>query len=262
MGYLIDGLKEKGIECVESLARVEDSAENTLALFRSRGFFEVSTEDKEIGETVYQINEQKRANLDFYRNSLINYLWPEFLSAALLLNGMTAGHERSLFLRGDFKFLKDLLSKELIWNPLVDDDKVLENSLGFFRKMGWLNDPAPEPADLVNRQALECFRGAIFDLVGKYYLALATAEGVGETGISQKEFAKRMAKTAMEHFPEDRARPAPTLGSVPITNALARFTEMGILEYKPGRKELTHVIDRDRMDECKRFLGGILDLKA
>lgn len=259
MGHFMDGLREKGIECVESLSRLDEAAEKTLTLFSSRGFFEESTAERVFGDNVYPISDQKRANLDFYRNALINYLWPEFLSAALLLNPQTAGHGSFLHLGENFRFLRDLLSKEVIWNPLVDDDEILERSLRFFRKMGWLKDSESDRADIVNKQALECFRGAIFDLLGIYYLVAVTAQGVEITGISQKEFAKRMAKTSKEVYPEDRARPAPTLGSVPITNALTRFTEMGILEYKAGRKELTHVIDRDRMDWCTRFLAGVLD---
>jgi len=262
MGYFIEALREKGIECVESLARLDEAAEKTLALFKSRGFFEASTAERVFGDNVYPISEQKRANLDFYRNALMNYLWPEFLSAALLSNTQTEGQGSFLHIGEDFKFLKDLLSKELIWNPLVDDAEVLESSLRLFRKRGWLNEAAPERADIVNKQALECFGGAIFDLLGIYFLALTAAEGMEDTGISQKEFAKRMAKISREVFPEDRARPAPTLGSVPISNALARFTEMGFLEYKAGKKELTHVIDRDRMDQCKHFLASVLDLET
>ncbi len=259
MGYLVDGLKEKGIEFAGNLAHVEEAAENALALFSSRGFFEVSSED---GDSVYLINDQKRANLDFYRNSLINYLWPEFLSAALLLYGKTEGGKPPSRLKEDFKFMKELLSKELIWNPLVDVDELLEDSLSFLGKMGRSNDAAREGADLFDGRVLECYRGVVSDLLAVYYLVADTAEEVENTGISQKEFTRRMAKTAAEHFPEDGRRPAPTLGSVPITNALATLTEMGILEYKPGRKQLTHVIDAQRLGEIKRFLGGILDLET
>ncbi len=261
MSYLISGLKDKGIEYVESLARVDLAAENTLTLFRSRGFIQQTTEDADAGKTAYLISDQKRANLDFYRNSLINYLWSEFLLAGLLLNGKTAGRETPSRLREDFQFVKDLISKEFISSPLVDDDELLESSLRFFRKMEWLNDSSSEHRYLGNEQAIGCFRGVISDLLGIYYLVLTTAEEVGGAAISQKEFMKRMAEITSDHFPESGERPAPTLGLVPITNALTRFTEMGILDYKPGRKQLTHVIDPDRKDEMKRFLVGFLDQK-
>ncbi|MFH1116470.1 MAG: 1-acyl-sn-glycerol-3-phosphate acyltransferase [Pseudomonadota bacterium] len=257
VGYLVDGLMKKGIEFAGNPADVQEAAHTALVLFKSRGFFELGGTD---GDPVYLINDQKRANMDFYRNSLINFLWPEFLSAGLLLKGRTQGGEPPPGLREDFKFLKELLSKELIWNPLVDDDELVESSLGFLRKIGRSDDSAPERAEPFNGRLLECYRGAISDLPAIYYLVSATAEEVEDSGISQKEFTKRIAKTAAELFPEAGQRPAPTLGSVPISNALAVLTEMGALDYKPGRKQLTHVTDPQRLKEIKRFLGGILGL--
>ena len=258
MQCFIDCLKKRNIELVETLENLDNSIETALGLLRVRGSLEVSSSDDESGRTVYLLNDQKRANLDFYRNSLINYLWPESLLATAILKNSPGETEVSSAVRKDFVFLKDLLGKELTYDPLIGDDEVLDDTLSLFQEKGLLKHSDSMNGDQTGRQALQYLRGLLSDLLWVYYLVLVTSETLESTSISQKDFAKKMAKTSHEYFSESGTRPKPTLGSVPISNALARFAEMGILEYKQGRKQLTSVMDIGQRDKVKDLLAGFL----
>lgn len=260
VGHFVDMLAAKGIELVESLDDIDKVVETTVGLFKVRGFLDVDISDNESGEAVYLINVQKRANLDFYRNSLVNYLWAESIMASVLLaRDREDSHDKSRVL-DDFRFLKELLSKELIWDPLVPDDEIVEQSLNLFRAEGWLGNSDETSGEIIDKRGLESLRGILTDLLGVYHLVLETSGEIEDDGMSQKEFTKRLLKKSADRYPDDEARPAPTAGRVPIANALARFAEMDILEYKQGRKEIEFVKDREQRDRVRDILASALNL--
>ncbi len=92
-------LRRRGFELAESLDKLETFAETALGLFKFRGFVEIEADSATHGAS-YLINEQKRANLQFYKNSLINYLWRESLLASVIIGNrfgaleLTAGRSR------------------------------------------------------------------------------------------------------------------------------------------------------------------------
>ena len=86
--YFSEVLGRGGFEFAESLADREVALEQALELFRNRGFVALEPSSAPDAEIVYLIDEQKRANLGFYKNSLVNYLWSaSFLSILLTRDG-------------------------------------------------------------------------------------------------------------------------------------------------------------------------------
>lgn len=256
VSVLLRALREEGIECTAGLEKPDTVVASTLGLFRVRGF--VTLDDKSVAgpETVYLIHEQKRANLDFYRNSLVNYLWAPCFAAIALLNDELNAMEITPRIREDFQFLKELCSKELITDPLTSDDQLLERIWAFFRSQGWT--PTARGSAAANRDALVCLRGLVADMLGVYHLVLEASEGVDDEGASQKDFARRMTEIGQKLPKEGEDRPLPMLASVTVANALSRFEEMGIFEYKPGRKGLSAVIDPHKRNSVRDFLARSL----
>jgi len=257
VSVLLRTLREEGIECTASLEKPDTVVATTLGLFRVRGF--VGLEDKGVSgsEMVYLIHEQKRANLDFYRNSVVNYLWAPCFAAIAVLNDKLNTAEITPQIREDFRFFKELCSKELIADPLTGDDEILERIWGFFKSQGWISAAGTLSA---NRDALECLRGVVADLLASYYLVLEASESVDDTA-SQKDLTRKMAECGQRLVREGEDRPLPMLATITIANALARYAEMGIFEYKPGRKGISTVIDSHKRDSVRDFLARSLGWK-
>lgn len=255
-------LGHERIECVLRSDEIESAVKSALGLFGVRGLIEIQAQEPDFLDTVYLINEQKRVSLQFYKNSLVNYLWPACLLATVILKHGHGVEEISPELRQDFILLKRILSSELIWDPLITDDDLLKRTFTLFSEQGWTRASGEEGTDLENRTVLECLRGVIFDMLVQYYVVLSATDTAADGPFSQKEFARRTAKTCQDLFPAEDGIPAPTLPLVTTANALARFSEMGIVEYVPARKILNGVIDVLQRDQVREFLAASLGVSV
>ncbi|MBM3300027.1 MAG: 1-acyl-sn-glycerol-3-phosphate acyltransferase, partial [Deltaproteobacteria bacterium] len=262
IGYLCNALDTGGIELAESLANREVAVQTTLGLFAVRGFINVEPVQSDPGLTTYVITEHRRPNLEFYKNGIVNYVWPASLLAALLLTGNLSLATDSRRLLEEFTQLKGLLSKELIWDPLVTDGTLVEDNLKLFSKKGWLMTEPDGEIKMLNITALRCFRGIILDLAALYHRVLVACEMVEDRPIGQKEFMKLMARIGPDGSGGSEQPPGPVLSIVTIDNALTRFAEMGILDYGPTSKVLGGINDADQYETVKRFLAQLLGLSA
>ncbi len=98
----------------------------------------------------------------------------------------------------------------------------------------------------------------MWDMLEVYYLALLAAETGEQGGVSQKIVMKKMMKIAQDLRGPDDERPLPSLSSITVGNALTRFFEMGILEYRASRKYLGAVTDAAHREKLLEFLGHVL----
>ncbi len=166
VGYFSTILGRGGYEFAESLTNLEVGLEQALGLFRYRGFVTLEPSSTPGDEIVYVIDEQKRANLEFYRNSLVNYLWSASLLSLLLTQDSAGPHGISFGMREEFQLLSQICSKELIVDPLADDDEIREKTLGWFHDEGWIRLEDEDRISVVNGEPLEHLRGIVSDILG------------------------------------------------------------------------------------------------
>jgi hypothetical protein len=165
-------------------------------------------------------------------------------------------------MREEFQQLSQLCSKELIVDPLSNDDEIRVKTLGWLHDEGWVRLEDDYRISVVNREALESLRGIMSDILEIYYLALVASETVEQGGMGLKELMKKIMKLAQDYRGSEESHPLPSLSSVTVANALARFSEMGILAYRPSRKYLGAVTDAAQREELKNFLGRALRQKV
>ena len=256
--WFAEALVHEGVELAESLDRMDSALETALGLFRVRGFIDVAAKEASTDATTYVIDDEKRANLDFYRNSLVNYLWPSSMLSTAFLRGKPGETRSSEDLTRDFLFLKDLCQKELILDPLVDPKEILDRTLAFFKHKGWVEETETQRWEILDPRPLTCFKGILADLLGLYCIVLATSGGL-EGRVSQKDFIKNMRKAAADMHLEEQGLSEPVPSSIATGNALAKFHEMGIFEYRQGRKVLVAVVDQAKRDDVKHFLARSLN---
>lgn len=246
-----------GFEFADTANSPESAIRNALRMFQARGFVTDEESAPSGGGGVYKITGSRRVNLDFYRNGMVNHVWPASLLAMILLS---RGPEATLNvsdLSDEFELLKQMLSKELIFDPLASDKDILRDTLELFQGKGWVRAATESDSPHLETWPLECMAGVLWDLVEIYYLALAASENA--EGVSQKEITKKMAVIASERRGESRLRLVPVLPVVPVGNALTKFSEMGILEYRSSRKYLGGVSDPEQRETLQNRLGLLLE---
>ncbi len=250
-------LTRQGIEFAESLKNQDTAVTAAIPSFVSRGWVSKEPSDEPSEQTFYTVNEQERVSLEFYKNSLVNYFWPASILATILIRRNTPPTEVTTDMREEFHRLKDLLSKELIVDPLKSEEQILDETFAFFKEQGWVKSDEDRTPDKADTLPLECFKGILTDLLTVYRLVLVTSESLGDEGTSQREFRKRMAQTARAMSEEENPR-IPSLSAATITNALLRFRELGILHYRPSKKHVQSVTDPAQSDEWQKYISGTL----
>jgi len=256
---LRQALRNEGIEVAGSLNNLEEAVTGALGIFSNRGLIEIERDTDACGEIAYVINPQKRVNLEFYGNSLVNYLWPASILATVLMekNGPPAASLDAV--KEEFAALGRLLSKELIVDPLRSYDETLERPLTFFREKEWDRATNEERVGNKSFTRLELFRRILADLVLAYYLVLAALDEIGER-TSERDFTRKVLNKA-----QDLSQNQQVLGSLPISpltisNALSQFDEMGIVDYDVSGKQIRSLLNPSEREKWKQRLALALGL--
>lgn len=255
-------LRNEKFELADILDEQEKAVRTALGLFAMRGFIEVDQNNVGGKAAVYEISEEKRAGLQFYKNSLVCYLWPYSLFAAAVLKNGVEQTEISEDVRDDFVFLKDLMSKEVIWDPLITPIELVDRASDFCLAQGWVGKKAGSSTPPENSWVLKCLRGVLQDLFEVYYWALVAAKDFQGDSISLKDYTKRMRKAAGEHAGMRGDRFTPLFASVVVDNALSLFNEMGIVDYAASQKVIKGVADRQKANEAREFIAQAFDISS
>lgn len=245
-------LRHQGCEFAGSLENLDQAVHSVLRMFESRHLLEVESDS---GESVYLMNEQKRPNLDFYKNALTNYLWSFSLVAMIVLN---RGERETDLAQVDQEFglLLEMCSKEFIVDPLTAQQELVRGALSFFSERCWI-ELRDDKVRCLDAKPLAVLRGILADILTVYYFALVASEEIGD-GLNQKDYAKRIVKRAHDLYDENQSRVVPPIPSVTLSNALTRFSEMGVFQYRQSKKFLKGVQDASRRDTLRDYLASAL----
>ena len=93
-------------------------------------------EDEEMQEVVYSLEDDKRLNLEYYKNNILHF----FVPLCFVATSMVKSNEDFMPLSrimGDYKFLKRLLWNEFIFDERKDDAEEVNDVLAYLhdRKM-------------------------------------------------------------------------------------------------------------------------------
>ncbi|MFH0825383.1 MAG: 1-acyl-sn-glycerol-3-phosphate acyltransferase, partial [Pseudomonadota bacterium] len=236
-----------GLEIQAPLEGKDDPAVSALARFVVRGLITKSSGEGTGGAT-YTIQESKRPNLGFYRNGLLNGLWPASIAATIMLMGDRSRGDSDRAMRDDFGKLLLVLSQEIIFDPLMDEARIFDETMSFFGRCGWTTDHE-------NMDALQDFRSLLRELLELYYLVLRAVGGLREkTGI--KSLIKAMTKEAVEIRQSGKTTigPPPSFSTVTVRNAVKVFGELGVIHPEDGGKAVSPHGESDSAKEWKDFL--------
>lgn len=256
LAYLLDC---RGVQVTGSCRDPRVAIDESMGLFTKRKFLIYSTETP-LKDRIYALNPDRLANLEFYKNSLVNSLWPCAITATSLLNNTS--HNLNIGINSivdDFIFLRSLLDSEFIADPLVSEVELVSNACSFFCKAGWLtqDDAGYSVADAYSLRTVSFL---IRDLTSVYYLVLLALDALDKDSMSQKEFIKSVAKMAETiKFPDGQI--LPTLPSVTVNNALNRLDQLDVIEFMSAKKTIRRVTDPVRRDLTLERLGSLLGVK-
>jgi len=178
---------------------------------------------------VIHVPDDKRLNLDFYKNNSIHF----FLLPALLTHGLLVGR-RGTALKDEVSWWLDLFRWEFALPEREEVAKELGHTLEYFRAQGVV---AANDGELVHMEhaLVGTLLGLLENFREAYWISAATLAELTDKPMPRKALLQSMRKRFDTAVLLGEVRKLEGNSVVTLGNALSRFNEMGLLATTPGR---------------------------
>jgi len=213
------------------------------------------------GEVIYQVEDGRRAEMSFYKNTLMNLVAARSLVAnAVLAAGSPAPYGA---VKARALFLSRLFKVEFIYRVGTTFDTIFAETVERLVRMGLVLQEgdslrvAPEPH---SRPELEFLADLLRDYLETYLLAAMTLEDLAKgVGADRKSFVKLALETGRAEYHAGRITAAESLAKVTLENAVEYLLDQKLLVEKDKKLELGSVTTevesrRQLIDSIREYL--------
>lgn len=212
------------------------------------------------GETIYQLEDEKRSELSFSKNTLVNLVaGRSIVAAALTSQGgkteLAKASERA-------KAISRLLKLELIFPVGKTFDHIFDETVEHLAKLGLVvreGDLLAAAPEAHARPGLAFLAELLTELLESYRVAALAAADLGTSGVDKKELVKRMLDVGRAEFLAGRISAAEALSRTTFENALQLLVETKVLIEKD--KQLTADVAK-ATELAERVRGWLTPLDA
>ena len=211
--------------------------DNTLAAvtqnFLSRKFIELIDEDEEeiSEETLFIVKQNKRAILDYYKNSVISFFVPSAYTAIAILE-----MDRLKFAPSDlvrrYSFLQTMFTDEFSFDEDITCEEEISKALRGFVNEGILVPDAQQPDlyDLTSKglRKLKWFAAFMLPFFHSYHTALIFLEKEKKETNDPKERAKKILSFGGKLYKKKQLSLKESISLINYRNAAAFFDKKGI----------------------------------
>ncbi|KFE66631.1 1-acyl-sn-glycerol-3-phosphate acyltransferase [Hyalangium minutum] len=216
----------------ETMGAIRDA----LQTFRADGMLRTQ---QARGEVIYQPEDERRAELSFYKNTLMNLVVPRSLVANALLAGAPASYE---IVKGRALFLSRLFKVEFIYRVGATFDTIFSETVEALVRLGLVlrsDDTLQLAPEAHARPALEFLADLLRDYLESYLLAAMTLKDVADGMVSdRKAFVKFAMETGRAEFHAGRIGAAESLAKTTLENAVAYLIDQKYLVEEDKKLKL------------------------
>lgn len=188
------------------------------------------------GERIFQVADDRRPELSFYKNTLVNLIAGRSIVCAALLASETDRHHDAV--RERARFLSRLFKLELVYPVGKTFEHIFDETLEHLARLGLLRNidneisVAPEAHA---RPMVQFLSEMIRDFLESYLLAARTATDVGAEGTDKKDFSKKMLEAGRADFLAGTITVSEALSKTTLENAVQFLIEQHYLSEKDKR---------------------------
>jgi glycerol-3-phosphate O-acyltransferase len=214
---------------------------DAMRMFASEGYVRIV---EGAGEPIYQVEDEHRPALSFYKNTLLNLVAGRTIVSAAMLaaepdSALAQVKEQSLFLSRLFKF-------EFLYPVGKDFEHIFEETVQHLTWLG-LTEPRGDHLGIApaSRGLVQFLADMHDDYLESYLLAARTAAEVPAGGMDKKDFLRRALDRGRSEFLSGTIHFAEALSKTNLENALLFLVDQG------------HLLEQE-----KRLVGGAGDPAA
>ena len=252
-------LSTRKVKFAATFAHRERAITDALNIFvQSEIISRIETEEEEeMQEVVYSLEDKKRLNLEYYKNTILHF----FVPLSFVATSMLESSEDVISLGriiGDYKFLKKLLWNEFIFDERKDDLEEVNEVLAYLhsRKMIILTQRDGQVWIEVKgkgRTKLKPFAGLIHNYLEAYWVVVKSFPYLKKKAQIQKDWLKKIRDLGDRMFKRGEVLRAEALSQSNYQNVI-RFLEDADLivsvtnEEKGGKKEIIYSLTENKAE--------------
>ncbi len=225
-----------------------------------------SYEDEE--GPVYQLAEQSRITLEYYKNSLLHFFVPASLLALCFRHQLRDhGVPRSGVPEGGipvqelpairrFRALAWIFRYEFVFDPETTAGQLADQTMAQLVAHGALQADG-EGLRVVDAERLNELAELLLGFVESYWVTLHAAHGLADRNLGSKELVAAIRKVGESIYAVEEIRRAEALSAVSLRNAVRAFREEGLFSSASDDPGL--IFDEERYQKSKAFLRELMD---
>ncbi len=249
-----DYLSHKEVSLAETLIHREKAIGDALALFDQSDLIsrmgEEEDEQDETEEIVYSLEDNKRLNLEYYKNNILHY----FIPVSFVATSMLSSDEDTIPLDkilSDYQFLKRLFWREFIFDDQKDDLDEVNDVLGYLNSRGMIAGFERDGKAWIEvkgrgRMNLMPFSGLIHNYFESYWVVIRGCFYLKKGSKPEKDWLKNIQRLGAKMYRKGEIRRAEALSQSNYQSAVRFLQDEEILS-------VVETGDKDEKKETKLY---------
>ncbi|MDI6616016.1 MAG: hypothetical protein QME27_04820, partial [Syntrophaceae bacterium] len=251
-----------------TFASRERAIGDALGMFESSGSVsrmgpEEEDEEDELAETIYSVDENKRLNIEYYKNNILH----SFVSISFVSTSLLSGSRTSIpfsEIMEDYTFFKTLFMDEFIYDNNVDDHEEVRKVLSYARdrEMIIIHEEAGDSLSVevtgTGRAILPPFSGLVQNYLESYWIASRGCAYLKNKERQEKDLLKKIQKLGVKMYKKGEISKAEALSQSNYRNALKFLVDYGAIsvsrEGEEDRVQTFSLADKERLESVRRKL--------
>ncbi len=216
----------------------EKALSESLNLFVQSGLIsrlgaEEEEEEENIEEIVYSLEDDKRLNLEYYKNNILHYFLPfSFVAAAVL--AMPEDMIPVNRIHNDYVFFKRLFRHEFIFDDRKDSREELDETLSYFCEQGMIDmfekdDKYWIEVRGLGRTKLSPFAGLIRNYMESYWVVVRGCYYLRKKPKTEKEWLKTLRNLGERMYRKGEIRRAEALSQSNYQSAIRYLLDVNAI---------------------------------
>jgi len=193
-------LSAKKVRFAETFSHREKAITDALNIFVQQGFISKieaeEDEDEELQEVVYSLKEEKRLNLEYYKNNVLHFFVPLcFVATSMIRSNEDVTSQNKII--GDYKFLKKLLWNEFIFDEHKDDAQDVNEVLAYLYDRKMIISTERENQTCIEikgtgSKKLKPFADLIHNYLESFWIVIRSCQYLKKAPLPKKDWLKKI----------------------------------------------------------------------
>jgi glycerol-3-phosphate O-acyltransferase len=268
-------LSVKKVKFAETFAHREKAITDALNIFTQSGFIsKIEAEEdeaEEMQEVVYSLKEERRLNLEYYKNNILHF----FIPLCFVATSIIKSNEDLISLKrvmGEYTFLKKLLWNEFIFDEHKDDAEDVNDVLAYLYERKMITSVEREGQVYIEikgkgSKKLKPFADLIHNYLESFWIVIRSCLYLKKSPQAKKEWLKKIMALGDRMYRKGEVLRREALSQSNYLNVIIFLEDAGLITAlkdektdKKEKKEVSYALTENKaeMEVLRRRLFRFL----